>query len=143
MRHGLKSGFTLVEILIVVVILGILSAVVIPRFAQATEEAAVSATVGQLRKLQDALEVYQIRNGYVKPTVVAGSGTWGEIVTGGDYLRRPPINRWVGPETGAVIIFGQGPDTGFHTSYGWIYNEDTAEVWAAAFDEDGNPFPKQ
>lgn len=139
-----RSAFTLVEILIVVVILGVLSAVVVPRFAESTEEAAATATQGQLRKLRDVMAIYQMRNGYQLPNVEAGTGTWGELVTtGGDYLKRAPVNRWVGPDTGRIIIVRDTPDTGFHNDYGWIFDEYTGQVWAAGFDENDEPFPKQ
>ena len=41
--HGRKSGFTLIEILIVVIILGILAAIVIPQFSNASNDARKSS----------------------------------------------------------------------------------------------------
>ncbi|MDF1808737.1 MAG: type II secretion system protein [Phycisphaerales bacterium] len=67
-----RSGFTLVEILIVVVILGILAAVVVPRFAGATEDARIGAFISSLKTYTDACEYYNAREG--RYPVDGGSG---------------------------------------------------------------------
>ena len=56
------KGFTLVEILIVVVILGILAAIVIPQFTSASEAARASSLVTQLQSLRSQLELYQLEH---------------------------------------------------------------------------------
>lgn len=64
-RHtrAASRGFTLVEILIVVVILGILAAIVTPQFAGATEESRRSAFVTELKVFVDAAEYFAAREG--------------------------------------------------------------------------------
>jgi len=57
-----KSGFTLVEILIVVVILGILAAIVIPQFTSASTEAKESALVSDLQAMRSQIELYKIHH---------------------------------------------------------------------------------
>jgi type II secretion system protein G len=57
-----KSGFTLVEILIVVVILGILAAIVIPQFTSASTEAKESALVSDLQSIRSQIELYKIHH---------------------------------------------------------------------------------
>ena len=64
-----SAGFTLVEILIVVVILGVLAAIVVPQFTRATQEASEMAAFDQLTKVRNALSVYFIRNHSRYPTV--------------------------------------------------------------------------
>src|SRR3954469_7304480 len=91
------KAFTLVEILIVVVILGILAAIVVPQFASATSDAQKSAMADQVAKMRRVLTVYYVRNGNVYPTITAGDGTWGELILpGSSYLRQAPANVWVG-----------------------------------------------
>ena len=135
-----RSGFTLVEILIVVVILGILAAIVVPQFARATADAKQQATISQLVKLRNALNVYYFRNNSVFPTVTAGNGTWGQLM-GDGYFKEPPTNTHVGGPNANMISIGSGPDSAFTTSYGWIFNPVTGDVWAASFDGNDKPLP--
>lgn len=135
-----RSGFTLVEILIVVVILGILASIVVPQFSHATNDAKQQATVSQLVKLRHALSVYYFRNNSTFPSVTAGNGTWGQLL-GDGYFKEPPSNVHVGGVNANVITIGTAPDSASTTSYGWIFNPATGDVWAASFDAMDKPLP--
>ena len=135
-------AFTLVEILIVVVILGILAAIATPQFVRATESASETTALDQLGKIRRALAVYYVTyNQY--PTVTAGDGTWGEILSQ-RMLREPPINPWVLGSARRAIVVRSTPDTAFPASatYGWIYDETSGQVWAAGFDANYLPFAR-
>ena len=56
MSNTFRTGFTLVEILIVVVILGILAAIVIPQFTGATQDAKAGNLKAQLVSIQSQIE---------------------------------------------------------------------------------------
>jgi general secretion pathway protein G len=58
-----RSGFTLVEILIVVVILGILSALIVPQFASASESARQASFFTNVKSFADACELYRLHYG--------------------------------------------------------------------------------
>ena len=77
-----KSGFTLVEILIVVVILGILAAIVIPQFTSASTEAKESALVSDLQSIRSQIELYKIHHNDNLPGVANGThvGNGGALV---------------------------------------------------------------
>ena len=137
-----SRGFTLVEILIVVVILGILAAVVVPQYLGASEDASKKAAVHEVQRLRKAVEVYLIRHGNVLPDVAEGNGTWGGLITAKDYLKTAPVNPWIGSPNAGLIVFGNAADGAYHTNYGWVYDPATGDVWAGAFDADDNPLPK-
>lgn len=130
-----RAGFTLVEILIVVVILGILSAMVVPQFASATQDTTRTATFDQVQSIRRALAVYYVRNNNIYPNITAGAGTWGAIVgeTSG-YMREAPKNKWVGGANADVILIGATPDIAWQQTHGWIYDPATGRVWAGGFD---------
>lgn len=135
-------AFTLVEILIVVVILGILAAVVVPQFSSAATETKHGTTQHELDKIRRAIEVYRVRNSNQLPTVTAGDGTWGPLTGAREYLSGPPINPWVGGTNRRVIAIGTGPDSAFQTTHGWIFDPATGSVWAGGFDGNDEPLPK-
>lgn len=53
-----KRGFTLMELMIVVGVLGLLTAVAVPKFMQMLEKANVGATLGNLSAIRSAIKVY-------------------------------------------------------------------------------------
>ena len=138
-----RNGFTLVEILIVVVILGVLAAIVVPNLSGAVTEASVGTTKTELEKLRRAVEVFQVRNENILPDVTAGNGTWGALIaSNGEYLRDAPVNSYVTGGNRQVIVLGAGPDAAFQTDHGWIYNATTGEIWAGGFDVNDQPLPR-
>lgn len=138
-----RKAFTLVEILIVVVILGILAAIVVPQFTNAVEDSAITTTQSELEKLRRALEVYQVRNENSLPAIVAGDGTWGDLIANnGEYLKEAPINPYVGGANSRVIVLANAPDGAYQTTHAWVYDDSTGEIWAGGFDIDDEPLPR-
>ncbi len=143
-RHrGLTRAFTLVEILVVVVILGILAAVVVPQFTTATDDARTNAAYSELQKVRRAIDVYMARNQGSAPPITTGFGTWGPLVGTRDYLKEAPMNRYI-PATNEGRIYAAGdagPDTAYQTDYGWLFNTTTGQLWAGGFDANDEPLP--
>lgn len=62
-----QQGFTLLEMLIAVIILGILAAIIIPQITVSTEDTKVSATKSNLSAIRNAVEQYYVQHGNVYP----------------------------------------------------------------------------
>ena len=133
-----RRGFTLVEILVVVVILGVLAAIVVPQFTSAAGQSRESAAQQTLHRMRQQIEVYQGHHGRYPPsaatleqqlssaTDAAGSvGTPGSSgFPFGPYIREMPVN----PATGGNSV-GDTPVTGGGTS-DWYYDSATGSLHA-------------
>src|SRR5438045_703545 len=73
-----KSGFTLVEILIVVIILGILAAIVIPQFTNASTDARKASLVSQLQTLRSQIQLFKLQHNDILPDLVANQ--WNQMM---------------------------------------------------------------
>ncbi len=69
MRYRAQRAFTLIEILIVVVILGILAAIVIPQFTSASDDAAQSSAKSHLQTVRAQIQLYKFENGGFPATI--------------------------------------------------------------------------
>lgn len=83
--HVPRRGFTIVELLIVIVVIGILAALVISAFTSAQARARDASRVNGLRQIQKAVEAYYAVNESY-PLPAGGSGTWsGHCPSYGNY----------------------------------------------------------
>ncbi len=141
-----KSGFTLVEILIVVVILGILAAIVIPQFTDASTEAKTSSLASNLQTLRSQIELYKIQHNDKPPSLANfeaqmtgktdADGTVNPSGAYGPYLQQIPEN----PFNNLATVGADG--TIGNDSHGWEYDENTGAIHADdSFDGDGDGSP--
>ena len=160
-RH---HAFSLVELVIVVVIIGTISAIAIPRVSGAASGTRDAAVRGNLTTLRNVIDMYAAEHGgtwpgaggleqslidqLAKKTDDAGNiGTTPGLHVFGPYLRRfPPIP--VGPNVGAsgVLMTDNLPindeiDEGDDTE-GWVYNYETGDIIANTndLDKDSTPY---
>lgn len=135
MKRTVRKAFTLVEILIVVVILGILAAIVVPQFTNATQDAQAGNIKAQLDTLNNQIELYRARtNSYpsiadfnTPSTTNTAYTSWGPLIDGG-YVKAPPVNPFNGKST--VVAGAAGT-----TTDGWHWNATTNTLGASNFDE--------
>jgi general secretion pathway protein G len=145
-----KKGFTLVEILIVVVILGILAAIVIPQFTEASTEAKTSSLVTDLQSVRSQIELYKVQHNDNLPGVANGTQhpatgtTFETALTGyttvagvattrddpnayGPYLMKIPVNQF----TDSIdVSLGTDDPPAANPDGGWYFNTDTGKFWA-------------
>ena len=82
-RRRRRSGaFTLVEILLVVVILGVLAAIVIPQFSSATSEAHLNTLLGNLQTFRSQIQLYKVQHYDLLP----GQASLGGAVAEADFV---------------------------------------------------------
>ena len=90
-RPNRKRGFTLIEILIVVVILGILAAIIIPQFTDAAQDASAASARSQLQTMRSQVELYRVQNNGQIPASNGGTaGPWTALTNAG-YIRSAPV----------------------------------------------------
>lgn len=147
-RKTVKRAFTLVEILIVVVILGILAAIVVPQFAKAADDARAGNIQTQLNTIQNAIELFRAREG-VYPDI-AGTG-WNDLIggqadpnggfvpTAGEtqYLKDIPRNPAHEDRATMFVIEAVGIGVDGSATAGWVFTGDPEfQIYASYFDED-------
>lgn len=102
---GNNRGFTLIEIMVVVVILGILAAVVVPRLLDRPEEARITKAKTDIKGIEQAIGMFKLDNGYYPSTeqglaALVEQPTVGRIPTkyqAGGYLKKVPVDPWGNP----------------------------------------------
>lgn len=159
-----KKGFTLIEVIIVVTILGIMAAIVVPTFQGNVAQAKESASKSNLATLRTQIELYKLQHNGYPPGYVNGGGTSVGILAL-QFTRTTTVAGLTSPSTVPTAPFLYGPyvksipqnpynklsnitfvaeGTEFSaavdgTSGGWLYKKETAEIvlnWTGT-DSDG------
>ena len=122
--HNKERGFTLIEVMVVVVILGILAAILVPKVMDRPDQARKTKARQDIRALEAALNLYKLDN-FVYPTTDQGLEALVEEPSSpepanwkaGGYVDRLPKDPWnqdylfLSPgEQGTIDIFSMGPD---------------------------------
>lgn len=116
-----SQGFTLIEVMVVVLILAILAAVVAPKLLSKPEEARIARAKSDIQSIETSMDLYRMDN-FAYPSTGDGinalitkpsgaSDNWSQ------YLKREPVDPWGNPykfanpgTKGEVDIYSLGPD---------------------------------
>jgi len=125
-RNRNRKGFTLVEILIVVIILGILAAIVIPQFTNASQDARRSALASTVQSVRSQVELYKLQHGDALPDLVTNwtpftSTTTYSGTVFGPYMQSAPENQLMA--NSAAVKNGNSVSAG--DTQGFVYDYGT------------------
>ncbi|WP_300525915.1 type II secretion system major pseudopilin GspG [Aminiphilus sp.] len=124
-RRARRPGFTLVEVMVVVVILGLLATLVVPRVMGQGEQARRTAASVQIKEIEQALDLFRLDNGFyptteqgitalvTKPSLAPEPKNW----RSGGYLKKVPVDPWGNSylyrnpgDHGEIDLLSLGPD---------------------------------
>lgn len=160
----IRAAFTLVELMIVIVILGIMAMVVVPHYVSATNSSRGAALADQVRIFREAANVYRAQHmgqwpGIDQSGAIAGTSSLfvSQLTTYtdakgaanptktaayeyGPYLPSLPANPISGQKTVTIVTASGTPVP--DDSSGWFYQPSTGKLWpnTTASDSDGKPY---
>ncbi len=146
MKNKKEHGFTLIELMIVVAIIGILAALALPKFAQLVEKSREAATKGNTNSVQSAISIYYGDSEGLYPTFIETTSMY----MMSRYLDKvPPVkatHSGIGTGTvespsGTAVVYTTDEVIGA-TNTGWRYNPDSGRVFvnSSATDSKGAPY---
>lgn len=119
-RTGSQAGFTLIEIMVVVFILGLLVTLVAPRIIGRTDEARVTKAKADIKAIEDAMNMFKLDNGFY-PSSAEGIAALvqppprAKRFNPDGYLSKVPVDPWgneyvYGSDGRNLIIVSLGAD---------------------------------
>jgi len=124
MKKTGTAGFTLIELMIVVAIIGILAAIAIPKFADLIRESKEGATKGNLGSIRSAMSIYYGDQQGVYPTAISSLTENGKYLTAIPSAQTPPYHATASTEVDASAVTDTGEwffDNGSgDTNYGTV-----------------------
>jgi prepilin-type N-terminal cleavage/methylation domain len=131
-RTGMTArAFTLVEVIVVVVVIGILAAVAIPQFAGASQEGRVATAMMNLKTFRDTLDRRTIDSGGQPPATIDPAWFKGGLIPENPFDAAHPRAVQIAARAyhePTVLVVPSAPSHG--DSHGWWYNPTHGEVWS-------------
>ncbi|MFC1571101.1 type II secretion system protein [Candidatus Margulisiibacteriota bacterium] len=121
----MRKGFTMIELLVVIGIIGLLAVFLVPNLLGARDRAKETAVKGVMHSVQLAIEAYEMENMvYPLENNVALESLCKNYLMAGDYIASVPKNPFTGKEyqdadKAGKIIYGHDESTGVYTLKGY------------------------
>jgi len=124
-----QRGFTLIELVIIIAVLGIIAAVAIPKYVDMISDAKESACKGALGGLRSAVSIY-----YANTALKTGAATWPPLdsmrTVGVVMAQSIPPNPYQSESNAPdSIVTGVTKGTPVGSRGGWAYKPSTGEIW--------------
>ena len=129
-----KNGFTLIELMIVVAIIGILVALAIPRYGDMIEKANHGATLGNLAAIRSAINIYYGQNSAMPDSLDVQNNMFGSVmgsVLPGVKVRYPA---GVNSPYGDAVTYGTGVPSS--SGAGWFYDNAKGYIYINSIEQD-------
>jgi prepilin-type N-terminal cleavage/methylation domain-containing protein len=145
-KNRIEQGFTLIELMIVVAIIGILAALALPKFAQLVEKSREAATKGNINSVQSAVSIYYGDTEGLYPDYLETTAAY----TMSRYLDKMPsvkaTHSGIGFGTtespsGTKVVYSANEAIAA-TDVGWLYNNGDGKIFinTIATDSKGLPY---
>src|SRR5258708_36454114 len=138
------KGFTLIELMIVVAIIGILAAIAIPRFAQMLEKSREGSTKGNLGAIKSAASIYYGDTQGTWPTTLASFSAY----SFSKYLDNVTSVKVTGAfvaaassPAGSLVTMTNGSSVPIASSTGWMYDSNFGNVYVNSTVKDSKAIP--
>ena len=134
--HNRRRAFSLIELVIVIIILGVISAIAIPRMMEGADNAAVTGAAADLAVLRGALEMARYEHA-AYPADATEFVQWltTQVAGNGPYIVKvPPLKTGASEGATGVLVIASDPpappDVDVGGTIGWLFNPTTGGVWA-------------
>ena len=122
-----RSGFTLVELVVVVLVLGIIASVAAPKMFDTANDARENTTIQSLAVVRDSIELHRAQNGAYPGDLGTSADFKADL---GDFLKgQYPTNQITGSTNNAdVTVSSAGTPLSAGGSTGWKYDKTSGEL---------------
>lgn len=129
MKFG-KNGFTMIELVLVIMIIAILTAIIVPRYLSQIPQAEIATTKANLQNIRGAIAMYRAEQGSYPATLSKLTDT---PSTTSPYLRQIPYETCSDPDVNTEVAGTTVTNAG-----GWLYDKNTGNVWVNKSGNDAN-----